>query len=134
MGLLVNRVLAMRPTGDEGWSPRDGQKASIITAKLLALVDPECAKQILLAVAPNDPTPEGVRSVMENLDLLQAWALADLGHAVKVIESWVDASKGKNFWTNYLIHTLELLTTPPEERVREMLRRQGGSWVPGAEL
>jgi hypothetical protein len=46
----------------------------------------------------------------------------------------VEASKGKSFWTNFLINTLDLLTTPPQERVREMPRRQGGSWVPGEEL
>ena len=98
------------------------------------MIDPNCAEQILLSVAPRDGTPEGVRSVMENLNLLQAWALIDPEYTVRLIESRVEASKGENFWTNYLISTLDLLTTPPEQRAQVLLRYSGGRWFPGTEL
>ena len=133
MGLLINRVLAMRPAGTDVWSPRDSQQASILTAMTLAMVDAECAKQILRSAAPQQPAAEGAGAVMENLDLLQAWALIDLEYTVRLIESRVEASKGNDFWSNYLICTLELLTTPPEQRVQVLLRHSGGHRFPGTE-
>jgi hypothetical protein len=134
MELLVDRVLAMRPTDADAWSPRDIREGSIRAAKMLALVDPGCAKQVLLSVAPQDETVEGAREVRDNLDLLQAWALADIEYAVRVIERSAGASKGETPWTNYLIHTIELLTAPAEERPALMLRHQGGFWSPGEDL
>ncbi len=134
IGLLINRVLAMRPAGTDVWSPRGGQEAAILTAGILALVDPECARQLLLSAAPQQPAAEVAGAVMENLDLLQAWALIDLDYAVKLIESRVEAAKGNDFWTSYLIYTLDLLTTPPDRRAEVLLRRSGGRWFPGTEL
>ena len=134
MGLLINRVLAMRPAGTDVWSPRDSQQASILTAAILAMVDPECARQILPSAAPQQPAVEGAGAVIENLDLLQAWALIDPEYTVKLIESRVDAAKGNDFWTNYLVYTLDLLTTPPDQRAEVLLRHSGGRWFPGTEL
>ena len=87
-----------------------------------------------MSVVPPDRTAEGVRSVMENLDLLQAWDLADPEYAASLIESWIEISKGNDFGTNYLINTLDLLTTPPDRRAQILLRQSGGRWFPGEEL
>ena len=135
MGLLINRVLAMRPVGTDVFSsPRYNQRASILTAKTLAMIDPGCAEHILLSVAPRDPTAQGVLAVTEDADLLQAWALIDLEYAVKLIEFRVEASKGNDFWKDPLIRTLDLLTAPPDQRAEVLLRYGGGGWFPGTDL
>jgi hypothetical protein len=130
VGLLVNRVLAMRPTGADSWSPRDVQNTSILTARLLAMVDPQSAKQMLLTASPNDASARGVRAVMEDRVLLSVWALADIDHAEKLIESWIEVSKGGNVWVDSLIRIMDVLTTPHAERARCLLRFEG-YWFPG---
>jgi len=134
MGLLLNRVLAMRPSGTDVWSPRDSQQAAIRTAGILAMVDPECARQVLLSAVPQQPATEGALSAMENLELLQAWALIDGDYAVTLIESRVDAAEGNDFGAGNLISVLDLLTTSPDQRAEVLLRLGGGRWFPGTEL
>jgi hypothetical protein len=71
---------------------------------------------------------------MENRDLLQAWALTDPEYTAKLIESWVDASKGNDLWTDSLSTTLNALTSPRAERLRILFRYSGGHWFPGTDL
>jgi hypothetical protein len=130
VGLLIHRLLAMRPTGADSWSPRDVQQTSILTARLLAMVDPQSAKQMLLTAAPNDAMASGVRAVMGDRVLLSAWALADIDHAEKLIESWIEVCRGENVWVDSLIRVMDALTTPRGERARCLLRFEG-YWFPG---
>jgi protocatechuate 3,4-dioxygenase beta subunit len=130
LGLLVNRVLAMRPVSDSWSSPQDIRQTSILTARLLALVDPHSAKQMLLTAAPSDQTPGGVRAALEDRALLSAWALADLDHAARLIESWIEMCKEGNVWLDSVNKAMDVLTTPPAERARCMLRFEG-YWFPG---
>ena len=94
------------------------------------MVDPQSAKQMLLTAAPDDPTAGGVRAVMHDRACLSAWALADIEHAEKLVESWIEVCKGEDVWVDSLIRIMDVLTTPPAERARCLLRFEG-YWFPG---
>ncbi|MGA2257764.1 MAG: carboxypeptidase-like regulatory domain-containing protein, partial [Thermoguttaceae bacterium] len=134
MAGLIRRVLAMRPAGNDEWSPRENRATSIRAAKILALVDPGCALELLETVTPTDKMPEGAVDMMQDLDLLQAWVLIDFDYTASVIESQAKSAGKERQWTNYLIQSLELLNTPPADRIRPLLNNQGGFWFPEEEL
>ncbi len=134
LGSLINRVLAMRPTVGDGESPQDIRRTLILTAKTLALVDPECARQMLLSITSNDPSADTARAVMDNRDLLVAWALADLPYATELVETWMAAPGDGNVWCESLIRLCDALTTPPDRRARVIDRFQGTYWFPGEDL
>jgi protocatechuate 3,4-dioxygenase beta subunit len=131
MAGLISRVLAMRPSDKDVWHAREIQETTIRMAKILALVDPWLAKELLESVVAKGKSAQGINAVMADSNLLQAWAMADIDYAADVIESWARPSRSESFWTNYLIQTFELLTTPPAERAEPLLRYQGGFWFPG---
>ena len=133
MGTLIDRELAMRPSTNVFSSPLERIAASIRVAKLLALVDAGCARELLECVAPKDETPRGAAAVLENFELSQAWALADIDYMACIIDSHAKISGKDNPWTNGLIAVFELLTTPSAERAEALLRYRGGFWFPGAE-
>lgn len=134
VGGLIDRVLAMRPSGDDGWSPRSSQEGLILTAAALALVDRERARQVLLRATPRPPGTEDAAAVLENRELLQAWTLIDPEYVATLVEARMDAAKGGDFWTNYLISAIDLLVAPPDERPKLLFRYTGGRWFPDEEI
>jgi Carboxypeptidase regulatory-like domain len=135
MGSLIDRVLAMRPSGDEGRSQRELQKPTVIMAKLIAMTDPETAKHLLETVAPRiDEYTEFDYSGVEARDWYQAWALADLAQTVDFWQKRMEEARSNpDFKLDQtgLDITIELLTTPAAERPQLMLRYLGGYWFPG---
>jgi hypothetical protein len=132
MRSLIDRVLAMRPLAEEVSSPHELQKATVIMAKLLALVDPETARHLLETVAPRiDQYTDFDYSGVVARDWYQAWALANLAQSVSYWQGQLEAVRTNPDFKldqNSLDATLELLTTPATDRPQLMLR---GHWFPG---
>jgi hypothetical protein len=57
-----------------------------------------------------------------------------LDHATPVLESWLDDPQGRIFLLSFTSLIFDSLTTPPQERLREMLRHDSAFWFPGKEL
>jgi hypothetical protein len=134
MGRLIDRALAMRPMDDDGSLSPESQRATVIMAKMLALVDPETARHLVETVAPGiDQLTEFGDPGVDASDWHQAWALADLPQVVGFWERRLDCAR-----TNADIHleeegldaVLDLLTSKPAERPHVMLLYIGGYWFP----
>lgn len=135
MDTLISRVLAMRPNAAEGYSPREIAETSVVMAKVIALVDPGRARQLLDTLQPRGDQLE--RQGIEPRDWLQAWALADLQHAEELFERALETAKDNGEFSpsrSGVTAMLEVLTTPPSERAELLLRRAGGYWFPGTEF
>ena len=135
MDALISRALAMRPNAAEGYSPREIAEYSVVMAKVIALVDPSRARQLLETLGPTGDQLEG--QGIEPRDWLQAWALADLEHAEELFERALEtASDNAEFSPSEsgLTAMLEVLTTPPSDRAALLLRHAGGYWFPGTEF
>ncbi len=131
MDLLVNRVLASRPTGEDLPSPRSRQWAAILTARYLALADPDAARQMLPDLASFDLMPRPDKWPERDECLLQAWVLADSERVAKMFEPMLAGGFDTFLGYRCVGEALELLTTPPPDRLREVLRRQEEFWFPG---
>jgi protocatechuate 3,4-dioxygenase beta subunit len=132
---VIARVLAVRQT-NRYESPARVTESHLATALILALSDPTTAKQILRAIEPrNAVIGTGYSSIRRNF-WLPAWALADLPHAVELFDRELAGLQKKdtiNLQDNGMAGMIEILTIPPPERARHLLRYYGAFWFPGEE-
>jgi hypothetical protein len=135
MESVVARVLAVRQI-DRYESPARATESQVATAMVLALTDPATARQLLLPLEPRKNLIGSGYSSIRRSFWLQAWALADLTHAVELFDRELAALKQDgttDLYDNGVVGMIELLTTPPEERARYLLRHYGVFWFPGEE-
>ena len=67
---------------------------------------------------------------------MPAWALADLPHAVELFDHELAGLQDKdtiNLQDNGMVGMIEILTIPPPERARHLLRYNWPFWFPGDE-
>ncbi|MBN2578797.1 MAG: carboxypeptidase regulatory-like domain-containing protein [Pirellulales bacterium] len=105
---MVYRVLALRPTVGESENPESVRSAAIDIAKILALVDPETAKQIL------------ERNPSKSSPWHTAMALADPQRAMEEADRMLASAKdpeAKIGVPTFLFSLAELWATPPDERL-----------------
>lgn len=135
MDSVLARVLAVRQT-NRYESPARVTESHLATALILALTDPAAARQILRAIEPrNAVIGTGYSSIRRNF-WLPAWALADLPHAVELFDRELAGLAMKdtiNLQENGMVGMIEILTIPPPERARHLLRYYGAFWFPGEE-
>jgi protocatechuate 3,4-dioxygenase beta subunit len=135
MDSVIARVLAVRQI-DRYESPARVTESHAATALILALTDATTAKQILRSIEPrNAVIGTGYSSIRRQL-WLPAWALADLHHAGELFDRELASFKEKatiDLQDNGMTRMVEILTIPPEERPRRLLRSYGAFWFPGEE-
>jgi hypothetical protein len=125
MASVVARTLACRPV------ERDGIPAAVILehqvrmAKVLALIHPGLARDMLVRIAPHQEVLGSGGSGFEREDWLVACCLADPARA----PAWVDEALAKlaqskeqmAFYNSGLMQLAEVLTATPERRLRVMM-------------
>jgi len=136
MDSVIWRVLAARPVGSEISlsSPVEVVRSRIRMALILALACPEAARYELEQVDHRGDLPGGGGSGwIDRKYWLPAWALADLDHAEELFEKELAAAHDDpefDLSRSRLIETARVLSTPPEDRLHEMLRLDGALWFP----
>ena len=149
---VVDRVLALRLTAAEVPSPAKLVESTINMARVLALVDPAIARELLTSVelhkrligADESATPGGRAPFGRGSDdvamvgrgeWLQGWALADLQEAERRCDEEFARLKQQSKIDTAILALLplvELLVTPPAERERYLLRSiDPRYWFPG---
>ena len=94
MESAICRVLAMRPTTKDAWSPAAVNESSVMMAMFLALVDRPLAKQMLQAIEPASASLGSGGSGVGSRDWLRAWALVDPPHAVELFPARIGRRQG----------------------------------------
>jgi hypothetical protein len=123
MQSAVWRVLACRPSTTEGFD--NGAGSTVNMAVILALADPETARDILQTVERRIEQM-GLRReppVKRDDHWLAAWALADRKHAEELFqgELWKIVNNDpayRDLRHNGFLPMVEVLATPPSERLR----------------
>jgi hypothetical protein len=121
------RVLALRPTNKEMWSPAGAQETPVMIALFLGLIDQPLAKSLLRSVEPASDAIGTGGSGVGHREWLDAWTLADPEHAVELATRALSAAKDAAAKENALNETLEmvqLLLTPPAERLERITRNR----------
>jgi hypothetical protein len=117
------RVLALRPTGRDVWSPAGVQETTVMIALFLGLIDPPAAKGLLQSVeAASDVIGTGGSGIGRR-DWLVAWALTDPEHAVELATRELATAKNAQAKQNafYTVtETVQLLLTAPGERLKHI--------------
>lgn len=121
MASVVARVLACRPTEDEAHSPAHRLETLVRMAKVLALIDPAVARDLLAVVAPRSHLVGTGYSGFEPQDYLLARGLADPERVPALVDealAALAASKGRaEFYHSGLMQLADVLTTPPLQRL-----------------
>ena len=137
MESVVYRVLASRMTSGEAYSPMEVVESNVGMAVILALVDPEAARDVLQSIeSQSEGVGSGGSGIGRNV-WHKAWALADPRGVPERVERDLTADSGKPDWDFARSGTramVEILATPPSERLKELSRRIGGVWMPGEDL
>ncbi len=121
MASVVARVLACRPTEEEGYSPAHRLETLVRMAKVLALIDPAASRDILDVVAPRSRLLGTGYSGFEQQDWLVARGLADPERTPALVDQTIAAlaaTKGRlDFYHSGLMQLADVLTAPPEQRL-----------------
>lgn len=160
MPSVIDRMLALRLTAAEEPSLARRLGSTISVARLLALVDPEIARELLVSVEPHarligddDRAAPGFGQFVGRRggwnsnraggaagrgEWLQAWALVDLKEAERRCdEELAELEKQSKIETASiaLLSLMELLVVAPGERERYLLRSVDPSyWFPGDDV
>jgi hypothetical protein len=125
---LVYRVLAMRPTSKNSYSPVAAQESNVAIALFLAMADPGAAKQILQVIEPaSDAIGTGCTGIGRDT-WFNAWALADPQRAMELVERELASAKGNPAVENARRSATEmarLWATPPKDRPKLLAERFG---------
>ena len=135
MDSVVARVLAVRQTGREE-TPARVAESHTAAAMILALTDPATAADILRSIEPRANLIGTGHSSIRREYWFKAWALADLDRAVELVNCELAGSSDKtklDLQDTGIAGMIEILTIPPAERPRHMLRYFGVFWFPGEE-
>jgi uncharacterized GH25 family protein len=132
---VVARVLATRITGHDD-TPARVTEAHVATALVLALADPATARQLLEWLEPRSDLVGSGYSSIHRKHWFQAWALADPVRAAALFDRELKALQADpkaDIERSGLFDLAEILTIPPEERPKHLLRPFGAFWFPGEE-
>jgi len=129
MESVVWRALAARPLPDkDDFSHARAQESRVVMAAFLALVDAPAAKQMLAAVEPQSASIGSGYSGVGRDEWFRAWAVADPGHAVELVEAEFAAAKdrdAKEAARRIATDIINLWTTPADERPKFLSQRFG---------
>jgi hypothetical protein len=117
---VVARVLAVRPTLADAYSPDNVSETLLVTAALLSFTDPAAARQVARqAVPPERPVKPELEA---RRDTLFALALADPERAVALIDRLVDGALKPNagLQRTGLIEAVQIVTASGERRIRTL--------------
>jgi len=123
MESIVSRVIATRVTTKHASSPAAVVDSAVAMAMLLALVDPEAARQVL---TPLDPQSDSVGSGFSGVGhdaWLKAWAVADPKYAMELADRELARAKDRrdgDLSRSGLFEMVELWTLPADERFRRL--------------
>ncbi len=133
---VVARVLASRPTQDDSSSPAQALETKVRLAKVLALVDPATARQLLEGVSPRRKLLGSGYSGFESQDWLLARCLADPARGPALVDEALAEMKdgrGREFYYTGLLQLAQVLTTPVESRARAVMGLNSGLVFPEEE-
>lgn len=136
MDSVIHRVLASRLTTKDEYSPTRVVESNVAMAMLLALVDPETAREVLASVEPYRKAIGSGGSGLGQREFLIAWALADPRQVLVRVERELAAAENKPDWDmsrSGLLNMAEILTVPPPERLKHLSQHLGRFWTPGQE-
>jgi hypothetical protein len=130
MESVIHRVLAARPAG----SPSREPESHVVMAMILALVDPETARDVLKSLEPHSEAIVSGGGGIGRDKWLRAWALADPRQLLARIERELNAAKGKPDWDmsrSGIAEMVDILTVPPAKRLKPLTELLGEVWMPG---
>jgi hypothetical protein len=133
MASVVAQVLACRPTGQEAHSPAHALEIQVRMAKVLALVDPAVARQMVDRVHPQQALLGTGYSGFERKDWLLARCLANPARGPALVDetmAHLDRKDNMAFYHSGLMQLAQVLTEPPERRVRVVMGLNSGLVVP----
>ncbi len=125
----VARTLACRPSLQDAHSPAHALETQVRMAKVLALVDPVVARQMLEAVIPQQALLGSGYSGFERQDWLLARCLADPVGGLALVDEAIaklDPRQEMAFYHCGVLQLAELLTATPEQRVRAAMGLNSG--------
>jgi protocatechuate 3,4-dioxygenase beta subunit len=127
MESAIYRMLAVRPTTKDAWSPVAVQESVVVMAMYLALIDPQSAKQLLQSIEPTSDSIGSGYSGVGRDEWLKAWALADPQHALELADLEKTSAKDQNEKqrAEYALREMvELWVKEPGERLKILGRYQ----------
>jgi hypothetical protein len=100
-------------------------ESTLMVARLLALIDPELARALLVSIEPQAASIGTGRGRITRGDRLVAWALVDLDRARKLLAEELDVQQRQptpELSDSGLVPMLEVLVLPPDERAAYLER------------
>ncbi|HZV03744.1 MAG TPA: carboxypeptidase-like regulatory domain-containing protein [Gemmataceae bacterium] len=132
----VARALACQLDKHEAHSPAHALETQVRMAKVLALVDPSSARHLLDRVAPQQNVLGTGYSGFEKQDWLLARCLADPERGPALVDEAIaklDAKDRMSFYNSGLMQLAQVLSAPPEQRVRKVMGLNSGLVFPNEE-
>jgi protocatechuate 3,4-dioxygenase beta subunit len=132
---VVHRVLASRMTTKDSHSPTSVAESHVMMAMILAMVDPATAKEVLQSLEPQLAAIGSGGTGIGRDEWFKAWALADPRGVPERVRQGLAAKADEPDRDQILrgvVEMVELLTIPPGERLKELVRWTG-IWIPGEE-
>ncbi len=132
----VARALACQMSGREAYSPAHVLENRVRMAKVLALVDPSAARQLLERVVAQQTVLGTGYSGFEKQDWLLARCLADPERGPALVDEAIAKLNPKEnmaFYYSGLMQLAQVLSAPPERRVRLVMGLNSGVIFPDEE-
>jgi uncharacterized GH25 family protein len=132
----VARALACQLSGHEAHSPAHALETKVRMAKVLALVDPSAARHLLERVVPQQTVLGTSYTGFEKQDWLLARCLADPQRGPALVDEAIaklDAKNDRTFYQSGLMQLAQVLSAPPERRVRLVMGLNSGILFPNEE-
>jgi len=132
----VARALACQLSAQEAHSPAHALETKVRMAKVLALVDPSAARQLLERVVPQQAVLGTGYSGFEMQDWLVARCLAAPQRGPALVDEAIaklDAKNERAFYQSGLMQLAQVLSAPPERRVRQVMGLNSGILFPNEE-
>ncbi len=135
-GSAVARALACQLSSNEAHSPAHALETKVRMAKVLALVDPSTARQLLERVVPQQTVLGTSYTGFERQDWLVARCLADPQRGPALVDEAIaklDPKNDRAFYQSGLMQLAQVLSAPPEQRVRQVMGLNSGLYFPNEE-
>ena len=119
MPSVVDRVLAVRSTPQEVSSAVMRVESTLMVARLLALIEPPLARELLVSIERDAALIGTGQARMKHGDWLAAWALVDLTRARQLFADALGHQERQptpELFDSDLIPMLQLLALPPADR------------------
>jgi hypothetical protein len=122
-------------TTKDSHSPTSVAESHVMMAMILAMVDPATAKEVLQSLEPQLVAIGSGGTGIGRDEWFKAWALADPRGVPERVRQGLAAKADQPDRDQILrgvVEMVELLTIPPGERLKELVRWTG-IWIPGEE-